>query len=121
MSRMPKVFVTQQNMVRNADGSLSPKFNTSPAKEYGDLVHIFGPGHIEYIPEVVCDAINEQLDLHHFNPETDYLLTTGKVELGVQAAILMMGRGGCRALSWDGMYKRYQVVKYLQGVTYDER
>jgi hypothetical protein len=108
---MSKVFVTQQNLARDAGGAMRPRFDLSPAAEYGELVYIFGAGQIALEPEAMVDGIEARLDELRFDPAEDYLLATGDMVLGAMAFHAMMLRGGCRMLRWDGRYRRYDVIK----------
>lgn len=107
---MSKVFVTQQNLVRNEDGSWRPRFDLSPATVHGELVFLFGAGQIALMQEGVCDAIEERLDELQYNPDEDFLLATGDMVIGAFAYHQMMLRGGCKMLRWDAKYRRYNVI-----------
>ena len=111
---MAKVFVTQQSLVRDNNGAWRPRFDLSPAMQYGDLEYIFGAGQIALMPDAVADAAEERLDELGFNPDEDYLLATGDMVLGCQVAHLMMLRGGCSILRWDAKLRTYSVYN-LQG------
>ena len=115
------VFVTQQLLTRDENGAWRPKFDVSPAQEYGRLEYLFGAGQVALMPEAVADAINARLDELQYDPARDYMLVTGDTTLGVQACEMMMARGGCRLLRWDGKYRRYTVYNVQEGSKYDDR
>jgi hypothetical protein len=106
-----KIWILQQVLRRNEDGSWSPKFDLTPLKtldgEERNIVFIFGPGQIDLMPEAVQDAIEERLDGEGYDAESDFFVPTGNPVLSGPVYHAMMRRGGCTQLSWDGRYRTY--------------
>lgn len=107
-----RVFVTQPHMTRDDQtGARRPKFDLTPALHFGRLVFMLEDSQIAAtMPEEAITEIDRQLDEHAYSADTDYLLATGDMTLGMFAYYAMMRRGGCRVLRWDGKYRRYDVI-----------
>ena len=79
-----------------------------------------GAGGASVTPTALAELVRG-LDELGFDPAKDFLLATGDMILGVQAAQCMLNRGGCRMLRWDGKYRTYSVYDVMTGEPIDER
>jgi hypothetical protein len=120
---MSKIFISQNAKVRDqTTGAFRDKFNFSKAFEHGDkLVEIFGSGQMGLTPEATTQHINLRLDEENFDPAQDYLIATGDMCLGIQVAVLMLQRGGCRLLRWANREQAYTIYKISTGDYVNER
>jgi len=119
---MSKVFITQAIMRRDrATGAFVPNFDTSHAKQYGDVHYIFGEGHVELTGEALTQYIDARLDEVGFEPEEDYVVLIGDPFISAVAAASMKERGRCRVLRWDKRYSRYSEDELVLAGDQDER
>ena len=72
---MSRVFLTQQTMKKDRQtGLLSPKFDLSPAEEWGDIECLLTPNAKPFDPPLVLPELHEQLRVVE---DDDTLLPTG--------------------------------------------
>lgn len=110
----PKVIVTQQSLMRDPNtGAWKPKFDLTPASQYGKLEYVFGAGQIAVMPEALVDAIDERLQELKYDPGKDFLLSTGDIVVAVAVALRMAKFGPVRMLRWERRIGGYNVVEGL--------
>lgn len=106
-----KVFVTQRVMTRDpASGGMVPRYDLSNAKTFGEIVFIFGPGQ-QVEDQAIYQDIEARLDEEDYDPETDYLLVSGSLRIGMQACLCVAARGPVRELDWDQKYRQYFICQ----------
>lgn len=108
---MSKVFVVQNQHRWDRDRQkFVPKFDLSPAAEFGELVYLLSPTAAPFRPEPIIAELKQKLA--GITPE-DYILCVGNPLLiqwvGVIAAGLLGGR--LRSLQWSGKDQRYIPVE----------
>lgn len=106
-----KVFLSQEPAV--APGKQPPDF--SAAHQFGEVVVLLGKGQWAALGDAAFNQIQDLLDRHEFDPEQDYLIATGDMVLGVQVAVCMIQRGGCRMLRYDRERDFYYVYNVVTG------
>lgn len=109
MSR--RVFVVQNQ--HRWDAGLQrfvPKFDLTPAEEFGDLVYLLSPTAAPFRPDSVIEELTQKLE--EYRPD-DYLLLVGNpVLIGISVAIAARASGGSVSmLQWSGKERRYLPVK----------
>lgn len=108
---MSKVFVVQDTKwVDPKDGTLKPKFDFSPAAEFGELVFLLGSNASPFNLPPVLSELQERLK--DFGDD-DYLLLVGNpVLLGLATAIAAdFNDGSINMLQWSGAKRTYISVK----------
>lgn len=115
---MSKVFVVQDaKWVDPKDGQLKPKFDFTPAAEFGELVFLLGSSASPFNLPPVLSELQERLK---GITEDDYLLLVGNpVLLGLAVAIAAdYNDGSITMLQWSGAKHAYIPVT-AQGVFAD--
>jgi len=105
-----KVFIPQIPLFRDREtGIKCPKFDVSPALNYGTLVELLESDVTPFQTEFVIDVLNEKL--YNFSDD-DYLLLTGNPGLiGITAAIAASyNEGRLKMLQWDARRGGYEVI-----------
>jgi hypothetical protein len=103
------VWVIQSNMKKGPDGSWAPKFDLSFAGQYGELEYVFGHGSVALMGSAVAAAIKERMKIY---TDDDFLLLVGDNVLGAKVVAYLVREGfGPRALRWDNLLKRYDVIE----------
>ena len=103
---MSRVFVVQNQHHADHTGQLVPKFDLSPAQEYGKIVLLLSPSARPFSPRHVIGALSEALATFG---DDDYLLLIGNPVL-IGLAVAIASRRNCgrvRVLQWDGKARRY--------------
>lgn len=106
-----RVYVVQnQHRWSDSEGKFVPKFDFTPAQEFGSLEFILGPTAGPFDPDSVLLTIHESLK--DFKPE-DYLLLVGNpVLIGLCVAVAAQNTGGdIRMLQWSGKSRKYLMVE----------
>lgn len=104
------VYVVQNSLHRDGRGELVPKFDYSPAEEFGELQFLLND---QARPFVLAPIITElQQKLQGFGPD-DYLLLTGNPTLlGIAFAIAADYNDGCvKVLQWHGKSFSYTPIE----------
>lgn len=104
---MSRVFVIQhQHRWNRTRERFEPKFDLSPAEEFGELVMLLSPTAAPFRSEEVQHELCEKLA--DFGDE-DFLLLVGNPALiGMTVAIAATVNGGAvRLLQWNGRERRY--------------
>ena len=107
---MNRVFVVQKQMRFDRDvGDYVPKFDLSPAREYGELHYLLSPSAAPFSPESILAELHERLA--DFG-DSDYLLLVGNPCLiGFATAIASdYNDGRINLLQWNGKERRYLPV-----------
>lgn len=104
------VFVIQDQMRwSHEENKLVPKFNLSPAKEYGELQFLLSPSAAPFNTEAILKELSEKLS--EFTDE-DYLLLVGNPAIiGMATALAANVAGTVNFLQWSGKDKGYIVIK----------
>ena len=108
---MSRVFVVQQTMMKDRrTGLLSPRFDMTPAEEYGDIICLLTPNAKPFNPDPILEELHEKLT--DFNDD-DYLLCAGSpILIGWATAIAAhYNHGHVSMLQWNGHEKQYAVVR----------
>lgn len=108
---MSKVYVTQEVMVREANGELRRKFNLQPAEEkYGEIKMLIPHGQSLVSSVPVVRQLNEQL--RDFTAD-DYLLPLGDPAIMAAAAGIAARNtnGRLNVLKWDRRQGEYLNVQ----------
>ena len=108
---MNRVFVVQNQQRRNRHtGELEPKFDLTPAEDYGELVYLLSPSASPFRPEPIVSELQQKLI--HFE-QGDYLLLVGNpVLIGLSVAIAADANDGeVSLLQWSGKEQRYIAVR----------
>lgn len=109
MNSSNKVWAVQSNMKRGGDGSWAPKFDLSLAGQYGKVEYVFGHGPVALMGPAVHSAIKERLKEYS---DEDYLLFIGDNVLGNMVTAFLVRQGfKPKALRWDNVIKRYDVIE----------
>ena len=109
---MTKVFVLQENLVRDGNGAWSPKFDLTNARRYGELAFIFSFGQSGLVPDAATFAA-ERLVAEDFEPGEDYVLLTGDMHLGIALSTALQhlfDRPTVRFLRYDKRDDDYHVI-----------
>lgn len=104
------VYVVQKQHQANKSGELVPKFDLTPAAEFGPLEYLLSPTAAPWSPESVIDELHEKLC--NFN-DTDHLLLVGNpVLIGLAVSVAgYYNDGRVTCLQWSGREKRYLEIK----------
>jgi 7-keto-8-aminopelargonate synthetase-like enzyme len=107
---MPKVYVVQQHLARQPDGSFKPKHDISPAKNFGEIVYVLGPKAKPFNMHKVLPDI--ELRLKNFTSE-DYLMLIGNPALIAACATVACRNtnGKVQFLQWSGYYNDYLPIE----------
>ena len=104
---MSRVFVVQkQHCWDPGKDQFVPKFDLSPAEQYGELVYLLSPTAAPFRPESVLRELQEKLA--DIKPD-DYLLLIGNpVLIGLATAVAADAlEGSVNLLQWSGKERRY--------------
>ena len=100
---MSRVFVTQEPSLR-VPGGWQPKFDLSPAREFGELVVMMEPGNAT--PDTAQECVH--IMKRQVFSDGDYLLALGDpVLIAIAAAVMSKELDEVRMLRWDGRAGRY--------------
>lgn len=104
---MKTVYVVQnQHRLNGKSHCLEPKFDLSPAEEFGQLSYLLNPSASPFRPESVIQELHEKLK--DFGPGDHLLLVGNPVLIGFAVAIAAHYSGGeVSLLQWSGKAKRY--------------
>ena len=105
-----RVYVVQKTMRWDAPrGELVPKFDLSPAQEYGTLEYLLSPTASPFRPEALLPELHEKLSQF---TEEDYLLLVGNpVLIGLAVCLAADYAGGSvNLLQWSGKAGKYLPV-----------
>lgn len=107
--RRPRVFAVQQPHRLSDDRSkLEPKFDLSPAEEYGELIYLLSPTANPFRPVPIVAELREKLS--DFTAR-DYLLLIGNPCLiGWAVALASRVSPTIRLLQWSGRERRYIAI-----------
>lgn len=102
-----RVFVVQnQHRWNRTAQCFEPKFDLSPAEEFGELSYLLSPTAAPFRPEPVIEELREKLS--DFGPEDHLLLVGNPVLIGFAVAIAAHYSGGAVSLlQWSGKDQRY--------------
>lgn len=91
-------------------GELVPKFDVSPAEEYGQVEYLLSPTASPFLPETLLGELHQKLK--DFN-EDDYLLLIGSpVLIGIAVGIAADYTDGMvNVLQWSGKAGKYIPVE----------
>lgn len=106
-----RVFVVQKTMRWDqTKGELVPKFDVSPAEEYGQVEYLLSPTASPFRPETLLGELHQKLK--DFN-EDDYLLLVGSpVLIGIAVGIAADYTDGMvNVLQWSGKAGKYTPVE----------
>ena len=108
---MGTVYVVQQHTKYNEeDGSLTPKFDLSPAKSYGQLVYLLSPHTRLGRPAECIKELQEKLS--NFSDDDHLLLIGNPCFIGWATAVAARNNGGkVSLLQWSGKRKCYYEVR----------
>jgi hypothetical protein len=104
------VYVIQdQKTVDNRSGELRPKFDFTPAKEFGELEFLLWPSASPFSLDGPISALHEKLRNYR---DGDYLLLVGNpVLLGLAVAVAAdYNMGNVNLLQWSGARRTYLPV-----------
>ena len=108
---MPKVFVIQNHAsYDHKTGLMVPRYDLSPAEEYGTLEFLLSPVSVPNKPEKAIATMREKL--RNFS-DVDYLLLIGNpcfIAFGCAIAA-DINDGRVAMLQYNGSRKKYYVVK----------
>src|SRR5690606_29686130 len=108
---MSRVFVVQNQHRWNRDEQrFEPKFDLTPAKEFGELVYLLSPTAAPFRPEPIIEELREKLS--DFGTGDYLLLVVNPILLGFAGAIAGDADGrDVSLLQWSGKDQRYIAVK----------
>lgn len=105
---MPKVYVVQQHLHKDELGIVVPKYDLTPATEYGELVFCFGAGDMDYHNNPQGAVKRLRSVLKDITPD-DFILPIGSTTLMcLTAAVAAEYTATLNFLYWsrkDGNYK----------------
>ena len=108
---MSKVYVVQNQHRWDRDKQrFEPKFDLTPAEEFGELVYLLSPTAAPFRPEPVIQELREKLKDYR---EGDHLLLVGNpVLIGFAVTVAADANGGrVSLLQWSGKDQRYIAVE----------
>jgi hypothetical protein len=108
----PIVYVVQnQHKQDQQSGELVPKWDLSPAAEYGELQFLLSPTARPFKPMGIIEELHQKLK--GYRPEHDFLLLLGNPCLiGMVVAIAALyGKGSVNLLQWDGRNVKYAPIR----------
>lgn len=106
----PVVYAVQNQHRMDESGNLVPKFNLTPANEYGKLQFLLRPGASPFRPEEFIAELRKGLKNY---TSRDYILLIGSpVLIGATVALAAQRTGGTvNLLQWSGSRSKYIAVK----------
>lgn len=108
---MSKVYVVQNQHRWDRDKQrFEPKFDLTPAEEFGELVYLLSPTAAPFRPEPIIQELREKLKDYR---EGDHLLLVGNpVLIGFAVTVAAAANGGrVSLLQWSGKDQRYIAVE----------
>lgn len=105
------VYVVQNpHFTDNKTGSMKPKFDLTPAEQFGDLVYLLSPIQVPNRPREIIEQLQKKLS--NFSDQ-DYLLLIGNpCFIGWATAVAAATNNGrVRMLQYNGKRGRYYVIK----------
>ena len=108
---MSKVYVVQNQHRWDRDKQrFEPKFDLTPAEEFGELVYLLSPTAAPFRPEPIIQELREKLKDYQ---EGDHLLLVGNpVLIGFAVTVAADVNGGrVSLLQWSGKDQRYIAVE----------
>jgi len=115
-----RVFVVQnQHRWSDSENRFVPKFDFTPAQEFGGIEFILGPTAGPFDTDSILITIHESL--RDFRSD-DYLLLVGNpVLIGLCVAIAAQQTGGdVRMLQWSGKNRKYMMVEAFRILDFPE-
>lgn len=109
--KMPdsKVYVVQQHFKKNKDGVLVQRFDLDPAKEFGELTFLLGPGAKPYNSREVVAELSTGLE--EFSDVDSLLLIGNPCLIGFATSIAAQCNSGRVAvLQWSGTSRKYSRI-----------
>ncbi len=115
---MPTVFVVQNHLRYNPDiGQLVPRYDISPAVDFGDFKFLLKPRETIAYPETVIKTMDE--GLRNFSDDDHLLLIGNPVLIGWATSIAAAHNNGrVSLLVWSGRDKAYRAMKSVLPVTH---
>lgn len=107
--KTPRVFIVQQPSQFDSDArGWRPKFDISPARQWGKLVLVLGPGNI--FEDRLAAAVAHMEIVFASYTDRDYLLALGDpVAIAAAAMIASNTTGGVvKVLKWDRIARGYR-------------
>ena len=104
------VYVVQNQRKQDERGTLVPKWDLSPAAEYGEIQYLLSPTARPFKPQSIIQELHQKLA--RYRPEMDHLLLLGNPCLiGMVVSIAAhYGQGRVRLLQWDGRNMKYAPI-----------
>lgn len=111
-----RVFVVQnQHFFDRTKGQYVPKFDMTPAEEFGRLVYLLSPTASPFRPESIIEEL--RIKLHDFGPGDHLLLVGNPVLIGLATAIAAsMNRGRVSLLQWSGKKEQRYIAVEARGL-----
>jgi len=109
----PTVYVVQQTMQKDRrTGLLSPRFDLTPAEEWGNIVCLLTPSAKPFTPAPIIEELHDKLADYS---DDDFLLCAGSpILIGLATAIAASHNDGrVNMLQWHGRDKKYQPVEAI--------
>lgn len=107
-----RVFIVQQQFKANPVNltELIPKFDFTPAKQFGELVILLSPQANPFTPDLIKQELFQKLQTFHGQ---DYLLLVGNPILMTMAGIVVskVYQGPINFLQWSGRDRAYISVR----------
>lgn len=107
---MSTVYVVQKQLhFDHQIQEMKPRFDLTPAEEYGNIEYLLSPSAAPFKPDsVIADLVE---GLRHFTKD-DYLLLVGNpILIGLTAAIASEKSDIIQFLQWSGKDQKYISVK----------
>lgn len=103
------VFIVQDQHHHTQDGTRKPKFDFSPAREFGELHCLLKPNTTPFDTEYVLKRLHSAL--HRFDDDDFLLLTGNPVLLGMSVAVAAhYNDGNVRLLQWNVTKQSYTPI-----------
>lgn len=115
-----RVFVVQnQHRWDREEEQFVPKFDLTPAEEFGELVYLLSPTAAPFRPGKIVEEL--QTKLASFGPNDHLLLVGNPVLIGFSVALAAYSnQGSVSLLQWSGKDQRYVNVKAENLFTFTE-
>lgn len=104
---MSSVFIPQEPVHRDwKTGELTPKFDLTPATEYGSPVVLLPPGNVMLSAQPMVNKMRPMLSKY---TDEDFILCIGDpIAIGLATALAAMhNRGKVNLLKWDRKLRKY--------------
>lgn len=103
------VYAVHKHMRRDKQtGQLEPAFDLSPARVFGEIEYLLGPGVSPFKPEPIIKELEAKL--HNFSDEDFLLLIGNPILIGLATAVAADVNGRVRFLQWSGTNGCYRPV-----------